>query len=275
MKSGGSNVMMKVMGQLILCEWHSQGYDHTLSCCVCCDQAGSDMMVTFTVLSRHFSFLQWVCFLMDKRFVFNWSDLLLLLLVCRENQESQKWKLSTMGTWNPPGFTKAHTGKLGKDRRGRIVQTSCRTTACCWNRLTSVSQSAAATMLSTSTQLPGSKSSWQGNKRFQFLCMLSCNPSLSQSRDGQVVNGVWEKVNNSHVGISHQHSPWSIFPLWAIVTSQHIVFHNGIIFSLFLLDEFKGSQLTYMCYYCLCKTFILVQGMNMRTILCLNYLHLC
>jgi hypothetical protein len=58
MKSGGTNVMMKVMGRLILCELHSQGYDHTLSCCVCCDLAGSDMMVTFTVISRHFSFLQ-------------------------------------------------------------------------------------------------------------------------------------------------------------------------------------------------------------------------
>jgi hypothetical protein len=264
---------MKVMGQLILCEWHSQGYDHTLSCCVCCDLAGSDMMVTFTVLSGHFSFLQWVCFLMDKRFVFNWSDL--LLLVCRENQEWQKWKLLTMGTWNPPGFTKAHTGKLGKDRHGRIVQTSCRTTACCWNRHTSVSQSAAATMLITSTQLSGSKSLWQGNKRFRFLCMLSRNlPFLKVEMVGLwMVYGrrsiivMWVSINNTLHDL--------FFLLWAIVTLQHIVFHNGIIFSRFLLDEFKGSQSTYMCYYCLCKTFILVQGMNMRTILCLNYLHLC
>jgi hypothetical protein len=223
MKSGGTNVMMKVMGRLILCELHSQGYDHTLSCCVCCDLAGSDMMVTFTVISRHFSFLQWVCFLMDKRFVFNWIDLLLLLM-CRENQEWQKWKLSTMGTWNPPGFTKAHTGKLGKDRHGRIVQTSCRTTACCWNRLTSVSQSAAATMLITSTQLPGSKSLWQGNKRFRFLCTLSCNlPFLKVE-----MVGLWMVYGRR-----------SIIVMWVSITNTlHDLFflfgqllHHSILFS--------------------------------------------
>jgi len=34
---------------LIICEWHSQGYDCTSSCCVCLDFVRADIMATFKV----------------------------------------------------------------------------------------------------------------------------------------------------------------------------------------------------------------------------------